>query len=139
MSNDETPWKFFKKWDKKRDLINREKYPREGTIRGTICPENDIFNDFIGYEKDGILCFYWGTGKRKFDISGGYSLIFTYHRETNKNIKKWIVDNNYTDKVGFELCELEQLNKVVEYMLGRQGFQTRREGDYLIVEQIIQT
>lgn len=138
MRNEETPYRFLRKWDKKLNVINKEKYPREGTIRGTEFPPNDILNDFIGYEKDGVLCFYWGTSKRKFNRLGSYSQIFMYHRETNKNIKKWIDDNNYTGKVGFELCELEQLNRVVEYMLSRQGYKTRREGNYLIVEQIIQ-
>lgn len=134
MSNSETPWKFLRKWRNKRKIINREKYPRHGSIMGTDSPPTDILNDFVGYEKDGILCFYWGTGKRKFNRLGGYSQIFMYHRETYKNIKKWIDDNNYTGKVGFELCELEQLNRVVEYMLKRQGFKTRRDGDYLIIE-----
>jgi hypothetical protein len=52
-----------------------------------------------------------------------------------KKIKEWIESNNYTGKVAFELCEFEQLNNVIEYIIQRNGFKTHRDNGYLFVNK----
>ena len=128
----ETPYRFLRKWDKKWSVIDKDKYPNNGIVRESIF-DGVPCQEFVGYVKDEILCFYWGTGKSKFNRMSGGEIVFTLYRESFNKIKEWVELNNYKGLIAFELCEMEQLNKVVEYMINRQGYKAHKENGYLIV------
>jgi len=128
----ETPWRFIRKWHKKWKVIDKSRYPNNGIVIGDIFRE-DSCQKFIGYMKNDILCFYWGIRKSKFNKMDYGNIIFTLHRESFNKIKQWIDETEYKGKIAFELCELEQLNKVIEYMIQRQGYKTYREGEFLFI------
>ena len=124
----------YKKWD----MINRDKYPREGIVDEFIFGECLPYIKVLGYMKNDILFFYWGVGKSKFrggSNSDYKNLNFSFYKEAFKIMKNWIEKNNYTGSVGFELCELEQLNIIVEYMLRRNGYTSERKEKYLFISR----
>jgi hypothetical protein len=133
--NTETPWRYLRKWERKWNVIDKSRYPNRGIVEDFLCCKSSESLKFIGYYKDDILCFFWGRGKAKFNRMSYGNIIFTLHTMAIKKIKEWIESNNYTGKVAFELCEFEQLNNVIEYIIQRNGFKTHRDNGYLFVNK----
>jgi hypothetical protein len=133
--NKETPWRYLRRWGRKWDVIDKSRYPNKGIIEEYFFCKTSESLKFIGYYKDEILCFYWGIGKAKFNRMSYGNIIFMLHSMALKTIENWIENNNYIGKVAFELCEFEQLNNVIEYMIQRKGFKTHRDNGYLFVNK----
>lgn len=133
--NTETSWRYLRRWERKWRVIDKTRYPNTGVVDEYFaCPTSESLR-FIGYYKEDILCFYWGRGKAKFNRMGYGNIIFMLHSMALSKIENWIENNNYTGKIAFELCEFEQLNNVIEYMIQRKGFKTYRNGGYLFVSK----
>ena len=121
----------YKKWN----VINKNKYPDNGIMNEYIFENTLPYQKIIGYIKNDMLCFYWGVGKIKFTPMDCKEIIFYLYSSAFNKIKEWIEKNNYNEKIGFELTEFEQLNKVVEYMIKRNGYSSIREDGFLIVNK----
>lgn len=128
------PKKYLTRAVRKWRVIDKNKYPRTGIVDDFFYCNTLTCEKIIGYMKGNVMCFYWGVSKIKFTPMDCKEIIFKIHRDAYNKIKEWVEKNNYKGKVGFELCELEQLNVVVEYMIKRFGYNPVRENGFLIVD-----
>ena len=131
----EHPKKYLTRADRKWRIINREKYPRTGIIDEFIYCETLPCEKIIGYMKADILCFYWGVSKIKFGAMDCKEMIFKLHRDAYSKIKECVEALGYQGQIGFELCEFEKLNTVVEYMIKRFGYSCVKKDGILIINR----
>jgi hypothetical protein len=130
----EHPKKYLAIANRKWRIVNKNKYPNTGIVDEYFCCDTLPYQKIIGYIKDDVLCFYWGVGKIKFGAMDCKEMIFKLYKLAFDKIKEWVEENEYKGKIGFELCELEQLNIVVRYMIKRFGYNSYIEGKFIIVQ-----
>jgi len=131
----EHPQKYLTRGDRKWRVINKKKYPNTGIVDEYFCCDTLPYHKIIGYMKEDVLCFYWGVCKIKFEAANCKEMIFKFHRWAFDKIKEWVETNNYQGQIGFELCELEQLNTIVEYMIKRFGYSCIKKDGILLVNR----
>lgn len=127
-----------KKIKEKWDVISSEKYPTYP--KELIYVENWLPNITLNfYKKEDILFFYYKFAFMKFKhiyLTFPLSINIIFKDVFNK-IEEIILENNYHGKIGFECCELEQLNKFVEFQLFKNNYKFIKDGNYILVENYI--
>ena len=88
----------------------------------------------VCYEKAGVKLFYMRHGTLFFypvnwDI--GITTVFNCIFNT---IEEWLLEIKYEGKFGFELCEIDSMNNVIEYLINKRGLKTSRIDGILFVE-----
>ena len=129
---DEIPSKTYRKIRKKWSVIDKTKYTTHSPIE--IQVEEVCGVKLIGYYKNGMLCFSYKYHSAFFE-SVIFDIPFYVFREwIFKPLDVWIKKTNFKGRVGFECCELEQLNRVIEKMLIRYNYPYKRENGFIYAE-----
>lgn len=124
-----------KKLEEKWGIIDCAKYPYDDMNEFIV--EKFSPSMKVGYyKKDDVMCFYFRHGTifmlpafwHKADIS-----VSSIYFDVMYEIKKYLIENSFIGKVGFECCELEQLNRVSEIMIKKYGYNTKREDGFVYV------
>jgi len=131
----ENPKKYLTRAQRKWRVINKNKYPRTGIVNEYVVNDTLPYYKVIGYMKNNVLCLYWGVSKIKFEPMKCKELIFKLYKDSFEKMKECLKKIQYTGQIGFELCELEQLNIVVEYMIKRFGYSCYKKNGILIVDK----
>lgn len=123
--------KVMKKWS----VIDANKYPISGEVKIKNEEIDPIFHYLIGYKKNDIFCFYFKWGCCKFYPSrlGLKMLKLDYFCVIN-NIEEHLKKIKYVGKVGFECCELEQLNRISEMFINIYGYKTQKVNGFIYVD-----
>lgn len=122
--------------EKKWDIINTKRYPQtgDGEVFEIDVPEFAPSMKVICYEKDGVKLFCSRHGSLFFypvTWEIGCYKVFNFILDS---IDRWIIENQYKGRLGFEICELNSLNNVIEYFIKKRGYDVVREDGKIIVE-----
>lgn len=123
-----------KKIEKKWNIIDRVKYPYSGFefVVDKFAPSMKIMK----YIRDDIVCFYFRHGTLFLMPAfwwGNIGTKFVYFSVIDE-IKKHLLNDKFVGKVGFQCCELEQLNRVSELMINKYGYKTNRKDGFIYVD-----
>lgn len=119
----------------KWDIIDRLKYYPPIDAREFDVEEFMPTMKVVEYQKNNIVLYYFRHGTIFFmpanwDMEwGGIYKVFECVLKTIK------INAPKNKTLGFELSELTQLNKIVQYMIERNGYKTCIENGFLIVIQ----
>jgi len=127
---------YNKNLEKKWEIINIKRYPQTGVGKNfeIDVPEFAPSMKIICYEKDGVKLFCSRHGTLFFYPITWEIGSYKVFKFMLNSIEKWAEEKNYQGKLGFELCELNSLNNVIEYFIKRRGYEVIKEEGKLIVQ-----
>ena len=124
------------KKNNKWNVINTNKYPTDN-VKEIIVEDFAPSMKIIEYEKNDLKLYYFKHGTLFF-LPANWDKDFGVFKVFNcvfRTIEEHIKKENVNKKIAFELTEFEQLNKIVEYMINRFGYNTIKENNFIVVNK----
>jgi len=119
----------------KWDVINKTAYPTSSVKEFDVLEFMPTMK-VVEYQKNNIALYYFKQGTLLFlpaDWDMEWGGIYKVFRCVIKTIENIAPKNKM---IGFQLCELEQLNTIVQYMIKRNGYSCYKKNGILIVDKL---